>query len=157
MGRQSRIPDLHPFRELRRLLAGSVAVRYREAAFELREHMLFTALLPEELTEPREFLLAIDSPLDTREIANLVEDGKRVKVMAPGMAFSAVPESSAVASVAAFLLPIEALVAGFAGAAETGGSAGAGAAAGLVMAILLGVVGLFLGLAFAAAARFARD
>ena len=63
----------------------------------------------------------------------------------------------AVASVAAFLLPIEALVAGFAGAAETGGSAGAGAAAGLVMAILLGVVGLFLGLAFAAAARFARD
>lgn len=63
----------------------------------------------------------------------------------------------AVASVAAFLLPIDALLAGFVGAAATGGSAGAGAAAGFAMAILAGIVGLFLGLAFAAAARFARD
>jgi type VI secretion system protein ImpJ len=76
---------------VRQLLAGSVTVRYREAAFEMKDKVLSTALLPEEVIEPREFMLAIDSPLDVREVADFIADRARFKVMAPSHAFSAIP------------------------------------------------------------------
>jgi type VI secretion system protein ImpJ len=92
---------------VRQLLAGSVSIRYREVAFELRDRALVAALQPDEVIEPREFLLAIDSPLDVREVADFIGDRARFKLMSPSTAFSAIPGIKMVEERAPIGLPLQ--------------------------------------------------
>jgi predicted component of type VI protein secretion system len=85
-------PALHElYLRIRQLIAGAVSVRYREVPFEMRDRVLVAALTREELSQPCEFMLAMDSPLDAKEVADFVEDRARFKVMSPSTAFAAVP------------------------------------------------------------------
>lgn len=85
-------PAFHElYLRIRKLTQGSVSIRFREVPFELREHLLAAKLERQEVIEPCEFLLAVDSPADIKQVADLVEDRARFKVMSPSAGYAAIP------------------------------------------------------------------
>ncbi len=71
--------------KIRSLLRGAVAPSFMKAEFAKEGDILVTALSEEQLTKPNEYFLGVTTKQDPRELAKLVEDGDRFKLMAKTM------------------------------------------------------------------------
>lgn len=83
-----------PFHELssriRSFLRGAVAPSYIKVPFEPEDDLLVAALTEEHLTQPSEYYLGVRSREDPRDIATLVEDPDKFKMMARSLATRAI-------------------------------------------------------------------
>lgn len=71
--------------KIRALLSGGVRRTFMEVSFTKEGDSQFATLSDEQLTLPNEYFLGINTREDPRELAKLVEDGNRFKLMAKSM------------------------------------------------------------------------
>jgi type VI secretion system protein ImpJ len=72
-------PDL--VQRIRALLRGSVQARFLSVPFANEGRMLTAALTDEHLNQPNDYFLGIKTRMDPVELAKLVEDGDKFKMM----------------------------------------------------------------------------
>lgn len=76
--------------KIRQLLRGAVAPSFMQVPFEPQDNILVAALTAEHLTQPNEYFLGIRTRQQAEDVARLVEDPDRFKLMARSLSDRAI-------------------------------------------------------------------